>query len=486
MIPPSERRAPGQRGEVLKLPYIADPRLQREASPSDSELAAAHVSSPSLLGMPPDVFKRIAEYVLQYEQPEELVQKAAHRMMVEVAKAHVLTVSSEKIVRKPANKQAVARNLNTASLTNFFLVCRQFRDLGVRVYYGKNVFKFSDNDNLRGWAKAIGSRRKFVRSIRLDSHFEVRFRNGVVRPEPLLMVCDSGLISSTAFRKLPNLRDVHLTIGFAFEWQHDAFQGAHGDIDPALERICWSYAKQEANAMTDTLERSELRSHKATVRHSMIFDGAFFPGESNDTNYRQRMKAIVWKISGIDADLPESRKLPYQGLASFLPGPRLPNSPAIVTAAPTGAWAEPYVNDESIYSDSSRVGLVYVYDNWANDMRAISADVLDPRRLAAAQAVRDERAKWRRKVVPEIHASAELRAAVAERARKSAWALVMSELQSSALPAEFLESTTARSQWAAVNAALEEEEAARVAAVARRQQAAAGQGMRRTLLNARR
>ena len=238
--------------------------------------------------------------------------------------------------------------------------------------------------------------------------------------------------------------------------------------------------------MTDTLERSELRSHKATVRHSMIFDGAFFPGESNDTNYRQRMKAIVWKISGIDADLPESRKLPYQGLASFLPGPRLPNSPAIVTAAPTGAWAEPYVNDESIYSDSSRVGLVYVYDNWANDMRAISADVLDPRRLAAAQAVRDERAKWRRKVVPEIHASAELRAAVAERARKSAWALVMSELQSSALPAEFLESTTARSQWAAVNAALEEEEAARVAAVARRQQAAAGQGMRRTLLNARR
>ena len=443
-----------------------------------------------------------------------------------MTKAHVLTVSSEKIVRKPANKQAVARNLNTASLTNFFLVCHQFRDLGVKVYYGKNVFKFSDNDNLRGWAKAIGSRRKFVRSIQLDSHFEVRFRNGVVRPEPLLMDCDSGLISSTAFRKLPNLRDVHLSIGFAFEWQHNAFQGTHGNIDPALERICWSYAKQEANAMTDTLERSELRSHTATVRQSLIFDGAFFPGKSNDTNHRQRTKSIAWKISGIDADLPKSRELPYQGLASFLPGPRLPNTPAIVAAVPTGAWAEPYVNDGSIYSYSSRIGPVYVHDNWANDMRAISADVLDPRRLAAAQAVRDERAKWRKKVVPEIHASAELRAAVAERARRSAWAPVMSELQSSALPAEFLESITARAQWAAVaaeltsvdrrimaqarparkenwpeihgelrttvaqwaamNAALEEEEAARVAAVARRQQSAAGQGMRRTLLNTRR
>ena len=82
--------------------------------------------------MPPVVFKQIAELVLVYEQPGELVQKPTHRCLVEVTKSHVLTVSSEKVVRKCTNKK-VTRNLNTASLTNLFLVCRQFRDAGMEV-----------------------------------------------------------------------------------------------------------------------------------------------------------------------------------------------------------------------------------------------------------------------------------------------------------------------------------------------------------------
>jgi hypothetical protein len=67
LLPPSERTERRQRGGIIELPYIADPRLQRAPSPTDSEVAAAHVSSPSLLGMPPVVFQRIAKYVLVYE-----------------------------------------------------------------------------------------------------------------------------------------------------------------------------------------------------------------------------------------------------------------------------------------------------------------------------------------------------------------------------------------------------------------------------------
>lgn len=372
MLPPSERTVRGQRGGIIELPYIADPRLQRARPPTDLEIAAAHVTSPSFLGMPPHIFKRIAEYVLLYEQPEELVQKPIHRRMVEVTKAHVLTVSSEKVVRS-GNKQ-VARNLNTASLTNFFLVCRHFRDVGVKLYYGLNTFRFSSDDNMHGWAKAIGSRRKFVRSIQLDSHWEVQFRNGEISPEALRIVCDHGIISSTAFGMFRNLQKVHLSIGCALECHHDAFQQQHGQLDSHIEGFCWGVASQQAGYMCQALRDDELRSRTVDLSHYLIFDGAFVVGKSNRVDYHARMKDFVWKMRAADAGLPKSRQLSYRGRGSLLPGPRLPNTPAIVAPAPTGAWSQPFVNDESIFSDSSRFGLVYVHDHSAADWSATVAD----------------------------------------------------------------------------------------------------------------
>jgi hypothetical protein len=543
LLPPAERGVRGQRGGIIELPYIADPRLQRAPSPNESEIAAAHISSPSLLGMPPVVFQRIAKYVLLYEQPEELVQKASHRRTVEVTKAHVLTVSSEKVVRP--GKKEVARNLNTGSLTNLFLVYRQFRDVGVKVYYGLNTFKFSDDGNLEGWAEAIGSRHKFVRRIQLESHWEVQFRNGEISPDALRIVSDHGIISSTAFRRFRNLQKVHFSIGCALEWQHDAFQQQHGGLDLAMESIGWTYACQQAEYMSQMLRDSELRSRTIDLSHDLIFDGAFSVCKSNRPDYHARMKDFVWKIRAFEAGLPKSRQSSYRGRASFLPGPHLPNTPAIVAPAPFGTWTQPYVNDESVFSDSSRFGLVYVHDNWAADMTAIAADLLAPRRMGTLQAKRTRRALWSAAVMPKLRArvaeiaavKAAVKAARAEEARVEAArmeaearaeeearieaARVEAEARAEARaeaarletearaeaarleakeraeaaaqrarwPAVHVELKTEIAQRAAVNAALEEEaaaEAARAEAVSQRQEAAAGQGMRRTSLNARR
>jgi hypothetical protein len=525
--------------------------------------------------MPPVVFKQIAEYILIYQQPEELVQKNSHRRMAEVTKAHVLTVSSEKVVRKPTHKQ-VARNLNTASLTNFFLVCRHFRDVGLKVYYSKNTFKFSSDGNLEDWAAAIPSRRKFVRSIQLDSHWEMGiFRGGGARlcPENLSMMSDYGIIHTDSSRLFPNLEKFHLSIGVASQWQRDAFQKTRGNIPPAIEDVWWKMVKEWANRLLDSLKRSKAVSRKVDIGYSLIFDGAFLAGKTNDASYWQRMKGFAWNIRGIDADLPKRPTL--KELLPVLPGPLLPNMAAVVARAPMGAWSQKYVNDPSIDSGSPIAGTVVRLHNWPG----IMTELLSPKRLAMAPAKRARRVNWaavmselltsnlparflekkvraqqaalaqsaslKRNAIRQtksvskaswIAVHAELKASVAERAKRSAWKPVMTELTSSDLPAKFLktitERDTHRSQWAAVaaevtsrehkakrqadavgkalwpaifaefksemaemarvDAALEKEareeaeaaraQAARAQAVSQRQAAVAGQGMRRTLL----
>jgi hypothetical protein len=289
------------------------------------------------------------------------------------------------------------------------------------------------------------------------------------------------------------------------------------------------------------LRDSELRSRTVDLSHDLIFDGAFAVGKSNRADYHARTKDFVWKIRAIEAQLPKSRQLTYRGRASFLPGPRLLNTPAIVAPAPFGAWTQPLVNDESIFSDSSRFGLVYVHDNWAADMAALAAALLTPRRLAILQAKHTRRALWSAAIMPELRArvaeiaaaKAAVKAAREEEARveaarveaearaeteakaeairleagaKAEAARVEAEVRAEAARVEAKERAEAaaqRARWpavhvelkaeiaqrAAVDAALAEEaaaEAARAEATAQRQEAAAGQGMRRTLLNARR
>ena len=497
----TERQYRGKRGGIIELPWVSAPQPYRAPSPTEAELAAAHTSGPSLLGMPPVVFEQIAEYLLIYQQPEELVQKNSHRRMAEVTKAHVLTVSSEKVVRKPTHKQ-VARNLNTASLTNFFLVCRHFRDVGLKVYYGRNTFKFSSDDNLRGWAAAIPSRRKFVRSIQLDSHWEVGLKGHVIRPENLVMKSDHGFVLTNASRLFPGLERFHLSIGCAAAWQHDAFLKAHGSVPPELEDRWWKFAKDWANKLVDSIKRSRTKSRKVDVSYSLIFDGAFFAGRSNAAGYRQRMKDFVWKISAIDSELPK-RPTPKE-LLPVLPGPLLPNTTAVVVRAPTGAWSQKYVNDPSIDSGSSISGVVFRHQNWS----AIMTQLLFPSHLTLAQAKSAMRAHWaavmtellshdpytyfleknerdlcaavaklasleRRATIKTqsavkalwVTVHAELRASFAEKAavqaeiaRKAEWSAVMSELKSSALPAQFLETMTARSAEKARLAAFAEEQ----------------------------
>jgi hypothetical protein len=402
------REKESRRGGIIELPWVSAPKPYRALSPTDSELAAAHTSGPSLLGMPPVVFKQIAEYLLIYQQPEELKQKESHRRMAEVTKAHVLTVSSEKVVRKPTHKQ-VARNLNTASLTNFFLVCRHFRDVGLKVYYGKNTFKFSSDQNLRDWAAAILSRRKFVRSIQLDSHWVMGFFTvgGASRfhPENLRMVSDYGTIHAHASRVFPNLEKFHLSIRVAAQWQHDAFQKIHGNVPPAIEDVWWKKVKEWANTQLDYLRRSKAVSRKVDVGYTLIFDGVFFAGKTNDASYRQRMKDFAWKVLGIDADLP--KRPTRKELLPALPGPLLPNTTAVVARAPMGAWSQKYVNNPSIDSGSSVSGVVVRLHNWPG----IITELLSPERLAMAPA---------------------------KRAMRDNWAAVMSDLLISDVPAQWL------------------------------------------------
>jgi hypothetical protein len=412
------REKESRRGGVIELPWVSAPKPYRAPSPTDSELAAAHTSSASLLGMPPVVFKQIAEYLLIYQQPEELKQKESHRRMAEVTKAHVLTVSSEKVVRKPTHKQ-VARNLNTASLTNFFLVCRHFRDVGLKVYYGRNTFKFSSDQNLHDWAAAIPSRRKFVRSIQLESHWEMGFftMGGASRfhPESLSMVQDYGNVHTESSRMFPNLERLHLNIGVAAQWQHDAFQKTRGSIPPAIEDVWWKKVKEWANNLLDSLKRYRTVSHKVDVGYTLIFDGAFFAGKTDDS-YRQRMKDFAWKVRGIDEDLP--KRPTRKELLPALPGPLLPNTTAVVARAPMGAWSQKYVNNPSIDSGSSVSGVVVRLHNWPG----IITELLSPERLAMAPA---------------------------KRAMRDNWAAVMSDLLTSDVPAQWLEKKE-RAQQAAL------------------------------------
>jgi hypothetical protein len=310
--------------------------------------------------MPPVVFKQIAELVLVYERPEELVRKPTHRRLVEVTKSHILTVSSDKVVHKRTSKK-VARNLNTASLTNLFLVCRQFRDVGMKVYYRKNVFKFSTERNLSAWAKAIGSRCRFVRSIQLNSHWEVGFKDDNFQPQTLHMRYDSGLVYTMSLRGFPNLEEVHLAIGCSSQWQHNAFKRYHPDFGPAMENKCWAFAVQCSNDMTDVLRDNELQSNKINTRHTLIFDGSFVVGQSNQRDHHERMKDFVRRIRAMDTEIPKGPAA-VEGLSPVLLGPLLPNTAAVPARAPTGAWGQRYVDDKSISTGCTTTGVVHVHD----------------------------------------------------------------------------------------------------------------------------
>ena len=308
-------------------------------------------------------------------------------------------MSSEKVVRKPTDKHKVARNLNTASLANLCLVSRHFRDVGLKLYYGKNTFRFSREQDVRDWALAIGSRLKLVRSIQLDSHQEVRFRGSGINSFEL--VCDQGIISAPALNLFPNLEEVHLSVGCAMQWQHEAFRNREG-INEAVELRCWSYAVERANDMVGFLRDTELKSQTINVRRTLIFDGAFATNQSNDVDYRERMWRFEWKIRSLDAELPK-RPLVREGFLPVVPGPFLPKTSGGLHSALAGAWTQKLKDDKTISKESFLVGVVHVHDICTK--RAEWAGVMSELVKFSLPAQRRELEAQRNTVIAELNAS---------------------------------------------------------------------------------
>lgn len=201
----------------------------------------------------------------------------------------------------------------------------------------------------------------FVRSIQLDSHWEVGFKYDDFRPQSLHMRYDSGIAYTMSLRGFANLEEVHLAITCSSQWQHDAFKRDHADFKSAMESKFWAFAVQYSNDITDVLRDKELQSTKINTRHTLIFDGAFLVGQSNQHDHHERMKDFVWQIRAMDTELPK-RPVTVKGLSPLLPGPLLPNTAAVLARVPTGAWSQKYVDDKSISTECTTTGVVLVHD----------------------------------------------------------------------------------------------------------------------------
>ena len=116
---------------VPALPLRPSTRITRRARRAQGRSPGTF----RLLSLPDKAIHKILDIVLVYDKPVALVRKSPDRRIIEVQKSHILTVGQGKITREPQGKglkSRTTRNLNTASPTNLFLVCRGLRDLGIK------------------------------------------------------------------------------------------------------------------------------------------------------------------------------------------------------------------------------------------------------------------------------------------------------------------------------------------------------------------
>lgn len=146
---------------------------------------------PGLSGRP---LKLILEHILVHPDGISLRKKTTHHSLVEARNPRILTVGREKSVRKPGDK-SVPKGINTQSPTNIFLVCRLFHDVGIPLYYGKNVFVSASEEELDAWAGSIRGRAAYVMNITSKSEWEIGFVNMDMRQKRLHMEHTGGLIS---------------------------------------------------------------------------------------------------------------------------------------------------------------------------------------------------------------------------------------------------------------------------------------------------
>ncbi|KAM0706137.1 hypothetical protein Q7P35_006686 [Cladosporium inversicolor] len=235
-----------------------------------------------LLRLPPKAIHRILDFLLVYDEPIALVRKSSNRRIVEAAKSHILTVGKGKITREPQGKKFklksnVTRNINTASSTNLFLVCRGLRDLGVKTYYNKNTFAFSDEQNLIGWAASIGSRRNEVRKVDLRSEWEVLFKHNDIHSKYLGMTAGKGGILYTPEpRVFTYIEQIHVDIALRMPWQRTGKLPDYDKVSVDAQKMCVKFGKWMAKGMNANFRRLELNNTPLIAKHLHVwFDRAW-------------------------------------------------------------------------------------------------------------------------------------------------------------------------------------------------------------------
>ena len=231
-----------------------------------------------ILILPPAAIHGILDNLLVYDEPIALVRKSPDRRLIEANMSHIVTVGKGKITREPQNKglkSRTTRNLNTASPTNLFLVCRGLRDLGIKTYYNKNTFAFSDEQDLIGWAKSIGSRRKEVRKVELRSEWEVAFENNDIHSKDLA-ITGTGVLDTPALRVLENIERVDLDIALRMPWQRTGkLPDDYDKISLDAQKMCFEYGKRMVKAAADKFRRYELNTPLIEKHQHIWFDKAW-------------------------------------------------------------------------------------------------------------------------------------------------------------------------------------------------------------------
>lgn len=158
--------------------------------------------------LPPRVRAQIHGEILVHDYDLLLQPKRPHRRLTEAKNPKILTVGQEKSVRKPGDK-IVPRGVNTASPVNLFLVSREFRDVGLQIYYGDNRFLFASEIDFNRWTKSITFQRsKLVRHLVFRSRWNAYFEGNNLRKQSLSFDGVSGIINFPDGFLFPNLLDL--------------------------------------------------------------------------------------------------------------------------------------------------------------------------------------------------------------------------------------------------------------------------------------
>ncbi|GAB7333720.1 hypothetical protein MBLNU13_g05257t1 [Cladosporium sp. NU13] len=250
-----------------------------------------------ILYLPDKAIHQILDILLVYEDPIALVRKSPDRRIIEAQKSHIVTVGQGKITREPQDKKLksnVARTVNTASPTNLFLVCRGLRDLGIKTYYNKNTFAFSNEQGMAGWAKSIGSRRKEVRKVELRSEWEVAFENNDIHSKDL-SISGTGVLDTRVIRVLRNIERVDVDLALRMPWQRTG--KLPGDYDKVLldaQRMCFEYGKEIVKAVADRFRLYELNTPLIEKHQHVWFDKSWVEPWYESIEFKRR--DAEWKF----------------------------------------------------------------------------------------------------------------------------------------------------------------------------------------------